>query len=68
MKRKYFILLIPFIFLLASCGKKKDPEEFHSYIERLTNEDVTCYRIITVGFFGHSTSNWKCSSTKVYLP
>lgn len=68
MKNKYLILLFPFLFILASCGKKKDHEEYKPYIDRMTNEDVSCYRVVTNGVFGYSYGEWQCRSDYVYLP
>lgn len=67
MKNSYLLLLLPLLLALASCGKKKDAEELKPYIERITSEDVSCYRVVTEGLFGYSKGDWQCSTGRIYF-
>lgn len=60
------LFIIPFICLtLISCGKKKEPE-LKPYIETVSNESISCHRIVDVHntIFGQEynpSTIWNCS-------
>lgn len=62
--KKILLVLIP-LFLLVSCGKKKE-EDLKPYIETITNGQISCYRVVNVkqGMFElyhQRADNWTCS-------